>query len=231
MKLCCTSPHTASWCPRVALKIFCDFLWQVSRGSRASLVAWVHGSDPQRFWEQSAAYPEAVLQHLKVGVYLPPDLVFRAQASIGPIKLQQGLEPGNADSRERLEQALALANAQIALAETLYGSTDASDGANANTQLVLTYKMLSRYSQAVGDLEGVKMDVREQTRDNCARAVQMLASEDEEIQLATECYSKWTAKVSNERVGTDLGPEAPSESQGEAVASSTSSKRRRNIDL
>eukprot|EP01052_Picozoa_sp_SAG31_P027802 SAG31_NODE_2633_length_5345_cov_70.416317_3_plen_392_part_00 len=172
-------------------------VYPVTRGTRASLVAWVHGTDSKRFWEHSSFHPEYVLRKAKAGLSFPPELIYRAKSTIGPIRLQKGLQqPGAANSAELLESALELANEQIALAEQLYGEDSAArDVEGSKTKVLLPYKMLLRYSQAVGDLDGAPVGVLQRTRQNCEKAAQLLVAVDEERQLATQCQTKWAAKL------------------------------------
>eukprot|EP01052_Picozoa_sp_SAG31_P043619 SAG31_NODE_7323_length_1719_cov_1.064198_1_plen_374_part_10 len=156
----------------------------VLRGTRASLVVWIHGSDPpDHFWAEAAMYPEDMARSAtNVGVGFPIDLEYRAVSLVAPIKLYRGLLPEE-NATLLLEQALVHANREAALAERLFNAGE--------VQLLLSYKMLVRYSEAVGDVILKATGLAEQTLANCMRAVQLLAHDVNERILAQECQAKW----------------------------------------
>ena len=157
------------------------------RGKRWSLVGWVMGSDPAPFWNHALETLEQLLareERMRAEGGFPDDLKLQALTMLGPVRLVTG----------RIEEALSLTTAEIALREQMAGSSAELSGEGPLTLPGIALgKALIRQSMAIERSPRPPMERQQVARDGCHRA--SLLTEDNERGLALVCRAKWEAKL------------------------------------
>ena len=151
----------------------------ITRGTRISLVAWVIGADPEKFWQDAAMTHRNLLQREQqmaaAGDYsFPEKLKLRSLMMMGSIEIQVGM------MQEALERSIAL----VRMAEEM-ADTDAD-------QVVTQLQLHCRYSEAVGAAPQPRKTV-EQALALCDQAARHLPPADRPLGL--ECRAKWERRL------------------------------------